>query len=255
MDLILYPALGFNLAKAPFDDVRVRQALNYAVNRQGIVDVVLGGQGEPAYGPVSPPMMGYWKGVEQIGYTYDKEKALALFAEAGYTLDASGVLQKDGQPFTFTLLTPPYDFVTPVLEIIKEQYKDVGIDMTIEQVDPAILQQRAAAGDYDVEVTGYSYPSADVLFYFFHSSNLGGMNHMGVADPTLDAMLDQSRATMDPVAEQQIQDNIQKYIVEKAYWVPIANAYGYEVVSTTLKGTYFSEILDRLILDEAYFEQ
>jgi peptide/nickel transport system substrate-binding protein len=255
MDTIEYPVLSFNLAKAPFDDLRVRQALNYAVNRQGIIDVILGGDGVPAYGPVSPSMGGYWPGVEQIGYNYDKEKALALFAEAGYTPGADGMLQKDGQPFAFTLISPPYDFVTPVLEILKEQYKDVGIDMTIEQVDPAILQERGASGDYEVEVSGYSYPDADVLFYFFHSSNLGGMNHFQVADPTLDAMLDQSRATMDPTARQEIVDNIQKYIVENAYWVPIANAYGYFAVSTALKGTYWSDVLSRLILDSAYFEQ
>jgi peptide/nickel transport system substrate-binding protein len=253
MSQTLYPALVFNLNKDPWTDVTVRQALSYAVDRQSIVDVLLQGLGEPAYGPLPPSIPGYTPDVESY-YNFDDAMALSLFAEAGYTPDANGNLAKDGVPLSIKVLSPSYDFVIPGLEIVKEQLKTIGIDMTIESLDPSLLDTTASQGDYDLLVTGYNYNSADVLYFFFHSSMIGAGTNYTVNDPTLDQMLDDSRTVMDPTQHAQIVHDLQTYIMDKAYWLTLVNAVGSEVVSTNVQDASWSDALSQLVLDNAWLK-
>ncbi len=247
----LYPALAFNLNVAPWDDINVRKAINFAVNRQGMIDVLLGGKGKAVNSPLGAGIQGYNPETEAT-YTYDPEQAKALLQEAGYTLNASGMMEKDGQPLTFTVLGPSYDFVTPVLELLQQQLLEVGIQMEIEQVDPSILSERQITGDFEVSVTGYNYPNADILYLFFHSSMLGSGLNVSVNDPTLDEMLVNSRTVMDSAQHAQIVNEIQSYIVDQAYWVCFAMEVGNEVVSTNLQDAVWSDALQMLDLSNAW---
>lgn len=253
MGQALYPALVFNLNKDPWTNLKVRQALSYAIDRQSIVDVLLQGQGEPSYGPLPPSISGYTPDVEAF-YNFDSAKALSLFAEAGYAPDASGNLAKADVPLTIKLLSPSYDFVVPGLEIVKEQLKGLGIDVTIEALDPSLVDSTAAQGDYDLLVTGYNYNSADVLYFFFHSSMIGAGTNYTVNDPTLDQMLNESRSNMDPTQHAQIVHDLQTYIIGKAYWITLVNSVGNEVVTTNVQDAFWSEPLSKLILDLAWLK-
>ena len=253
MGQTLYPALAFNLNKAPWTDILVRQALSYAIDRQGIVDVFLQGQGEPAYGPLPPSIPGYTADVESY-YNFDSAKALSTFAEAGYTPDANGILSKDGAPLTIKLLTPSYDFIIPVFEIVKEQLKTIGIDMTIEALDPTLVDATATEGDYDLVVSGYNYNSADILYFFFHSSMIGAGTNYSVNDPILDQMLDESRTNMDPTVHDQLVHDLQTYIMDKAYWITLANQLGSGVVSTNVQDAFWSDALSKLVFDLAWLK-
>lgn len=253
MGQTLYPALSFNMNKEPWTDLRIRQALSYAIDRQKIVDSYLQGEGVPAYGPLPPSIAGYTTDVEKY-YNYNSQEALALFAEAGYAPDSSGKLSKDGVPLTIKLISPSYDFVVPELEIIKEQLGGIGIELTIEALDPSLVDTTAASGDYDLVVTGYNFTNADVLYYFFHSSMIGAGTNYTVNDPKLDSMLNESRTNMDSTVHDQIVHDLQVYIVEQAYWITLANGAGNQVVSTNLQGTYWSEPLAKLMLDSAWLK-
>ncbi len=253
MGQTLYPALVFNLTKEPWTDINVRQALSYAIDRQSIVDVFLQGQGEIAYGPLPPSIPGYTKDVETY-YHFDTAKALSLFKDAGYTQDASGKLSKAGVPLTIKLLTPSYDFIIPGLEIVKEQLKTIGVELTIEALDPSLVDTNATKGDYDLLVTGYNYNTADILYFFFHSSMIGAGTNYTVNDPTLDAMLDESRSNMDPTQHNKIVHDLQTYIMDKAYWITLANSIGNQVVSTNVQDAYWSDALSRLIMENAWLK-
>ncbi len=253
MDQSLYPALAFNLNKDPWKDINMRQALSYAVDRQGIINVLLQGKGEPAYGPLPPSISGYTKDVEKY-YNYDAAKALELFAKSGYTQDASKKLVKDGKQLAFKLVTPSYDFILPGLEIIKEQFKAIGIDMTIESVDPSLLSDKVNKGDFDLVVTGYNYPTSDVLYFFFHSSMVGAGTNTGIADPDLDKLLDAARTSLDAAKHDQLIHDIQIYIVEHAYWITTINQVGNLVVSTKLQDAYWSVPLNSLRLENAWIK-
>ncbi len=253
MGQTLYPALAFNQDKDPWKDIKVRQALSYAIDRQSIVDVFLQGQGEISYGPLPPSIPGYTKDVETF-YHYDSAKALSTFAEAGYTPDASGIMSKAGVPLTIKLLTPSYDFIIPELEIVKEQLKTIGIDVTIESLDPSLVDANASKGDYDLLVTGYNYNSADILFFFFHSSMIGAGTNYSVKDPTLDKMLDDSRTIMDPKQHDQIVHDLQTYIMDNAYWITLTNSIGNQVVSTNVQDAFWSDALSRLVMENAWLK-
>jgi peptide/nickel transport system substrate-binding protein len=253
MGQTLYPALVFNLNKDPWKDIKIRQALSYAIDRQSIVDVFLQGQGEISYGPLPPSIPGYTKDVESF-YHFDSAKALSTFAEAGYTPDAKGALSKDGVPLTIKLLTPSYDFILPGLALVKDQLKTIGIEVTIESLDPTLVDTTATQGDYDLLVTGYNYNTADILYFFFHSSMIGAGTNYTVSDPTLDKMLDESRTNMDPTQHDKIVHDIQMYIMDNAYWVTLVNSIGNQVVSTNVQDAYWSDALSRLVMENAWLK-
>ncbi len=77
--------LEFNITQPPFDDVRVRQAINHAINKQDVFDAAVEGYGQLAHGFLPPSIFGYWEGIVDYAPAYDPEGALALLAEAGWT--------------------------------------------------------------------------------------------------------------------------------------------------------------------------
>lgn len=117
-------ALGFNRSKEPFDDQRVRQAINHAVDRDALIEGVLFGHGEPA---VQPFPEGHWAHNPDVAdrYPHDPEKAQELLAEAGY----------DEGELSFELINPGLDLHTRTAEAIQAQLSDVGIDAQIRTVE------------------------------------------------------------------------------------------------------------------------
>ncbi|MFO7664830.1 MAG: ABC transporter substrate-binding protein [Chloroflexota bacterium] len=124
-------ALGMNLA--PTDDVRVRHAMNYAVDREMIVDAVLAGEGEPIWGSIIPPgAFGYAPELADY-YSYDPAKAAELLEEAGWTdTDGDGIRDRDGQPMIVTYVTYGPSWWSQAGEVIKANLLDVGIECELE---------------------------------------------------------------------------------------------------------------------------
>jgi peptide/nickel transport system substrate-binding protein len=121
--------LSFDMNLPPTNDVRVRRALNYAVDRKTIVDAVLAGEGAPIWGGIIPPgRFGYAKELE--GYwSYDPKKAKALLAEAGWR-DTKGdgkLYNKDGQPLKVTFVTYGPSWWSQVAEIVQQNFRDIGV--------------------------------------------------------------------------------------------------------------------------------
>ena len=127
-----YIYLGYNLNDSRFADRRVRQALTHAINKKEIIDGVLMGLGEEAYGPYKPGTWYYNPNVPK--FPYDPAKAKALLAAAGWTPNADGVLTKDGAPFAFTILTNQgNDTRQRTAEIIQSRLRAMGILVKIRR--------------------------------------------------------------------------------------------------------------------------
>lgn len=253
----LSPYLLLNNSKPPFDDLKVRQALNLAVDRDVLVSVVAQGKAVAQYGPMSSSTFGYWSGIEELGYHFDQERAKTLLAEAGYTLNADGVLEKDGQPLVLPILVSSEGGETFVrtAEVLKEQYKAVGIQVEIEQVETATLMTDLATGNYTISMQDLNYPEADLLFLMYHSSMIGYVNMGFVNNPDLDAVLMQTRLATDPAARQEALTQAQKMITENAYVVPLFARKQFQAVANKVKGYVFSEKTAGLYggyLDDAY---
>lgn len=170
----LVQALFLNNAKAPFDDVRVRQALCYAIDRQAIIDLVAGGNGTIIGSNMFPNFKKYFAGELAEKYTYDIKKAKDLLQEAGYP---------DG--FEFTITVPSnYQFHADTAQVIVEQLKQIGVTAKIQLIEWASwISDVYIARNYETTIIGLDSNLApgDVLLRYNSDSGKNFVNYSNAA--------------------------------------------------------------------------
>ena len=215
----MLPTLIIHVGQPPFDDVRVRQALNHAIDRQLLVDVLIEGHGQPQYGPLSSTIGGYWEGVEEIGYHYDPDRARELLAEAGHG---------EGLEIEIKCVNPGY---TTLCEVLQQQFSDVGITLTITLMDQGPAVADIFSGNFTVVTLGYRASESDILYRWFHS---GVLNIPQGNDPELDRILGNTRS--DLANRDMWVDEAQRYIVEQAYAVPLYEPFNFVAIHNRVQG-------------------
>lgn len=214
--------IGFKVTTPHLQDVRVRQAMNYAVDREALVEQGLMGLGVPAYGPIAPVTFGYWDGVEEIGYRYDPAKAEALMDEAGWVKESDGFRYKDGKRFVLKVHYcggQEYDTTVPMAQAY---LREVGIDVELIQMEFATLMKAINAGEHEAYVMGLNYPHPnDVLGMYFRSTNRPYPNRFDYANDKVDELLDVGLTHLDKNKQLEAYREIQKIIVEDAVWIPL----------------------------------
>jgi peptide/nickel transport system substrate-binding protein len=244
-----------NVEKPPFDDIRVRRALNLAVPKDALIEIATGGKAIPAYGPISPATFGYWPGVEYVGYDYDPEAARALMEEAGYTLGSDGIWQKDGARLAFTLKVGsalPTDIKTA--ELLQQMYKEFGMELEIQLLEDAAQSADMTGGDYELAIDSMGWPEAVIMWVMFHSNFIGMLNDSRVDDPDLNKILEAVLMTVDHEEREKWVNEAQRYIVEKAYVVPLMVERNYFAVNNRVKDVVFSQITQSPQFFDAYIE-
>ncbi|MDO3412422.1 ABC transporter substrate-binding protein [Saccharibacillus sp. CPCC 101409] len=197
--------VGFKTDVKPFDDPKVRQALNYAIDVKSIVDKVLQGSAVQTNSLIGPKDFGY--AGEPDGYDYDPEKAKRLLAEAGYP---------DG--FSATLDTVSwYIKNTDVAQVIAEQLKAVGVTIKVNNVESSVYRTLVPAGKQsDLYVLGWSSTNtldADAAIYAILRS---GESYSTYSNPDVDAKLDEARSTTDEERRKQLYQEIQGEVIQDA---------------------------------------
>ena len=184
-----------------FQDVRVRQAFMYALDRQSIVDNILLGYGEVAHG--TQPTISYAYAPDQINtkYTYDPEKAKQLLTEAGWTdTNGNGVIDKDGVEMEFELLYPSGSASTDSLvAYMQDAWKAVGISITPVSLEfSALIEATTTNPTFEMAFYGFSWDST-----FFQDAMFAcdmyqiGFNDMKYCNPDLDVLGEQIKVTVD----------------------------------------------------------
>ncbi|WP_197029341.1 ABC transporter substrate-binding protein [Alicyclobacillus macrosporangiidus] len=189
--------IALNQSDPRFQDVRVRQALLYAIDRDAIIKGVLKGYGKIATGPIAPIQQHYYNGnVEQ--YTYNPDKAKELLKEAGYTPGPDGILQKDGKPFVITMPTGQYGVLTPASELVQQYWKNIGIQVQLDVMDwNSWIQKVVVHRDYQATLAWWSTPTDPDQYSYFASVNAGkGYNIPGYKNPELDDLLLKGRTAL-----------------------------------------------------------
>ncbi len=177
--------IGFNLTQAPFDDVRVRQAIAYAIDREDISERVFLGYLPPSYGTM--PKGWHYAGDMDIGY--DPEKAMALLDEAGLTPD------EDGVRFETTLTTAAVMSFPEVFAVIQQNLADIGIETDIETMDWAGYVQKAVEQrDYAIG-SGGGFAGPDPAGFEPFVVTDGYRNMMGYSNPRVDELFALARST------------------------------------------------------------
>lgn len=192
------PFIAFNLEKAPFNDVNVRKAFAMATNRDSLITLVLQGNGTPLYQPLTTATIGYNPALEEKGIQFDLEGAKELMKQAGYTYGADGMLiTPEGQPFVLDFPVVGIGITPNLAQVLVSQYKDLGVTLNINLVDPGTFFPKALGGDYQITVVGMSYGDAEILPITFISTNIGSLNISRTNDPALDELLNAIRAATD----------------------------------------------------------
>jgi peptide/nickel transport system substrate-binding protein len=235
------PYIAFNLTKPPWNDLNVRKAIYMAFDRQAMLDQVLDGKGVPQFGPLSPSVMGYDPAVEELGHGFDVGQAKMLLDEAGYTEGAGGIREKDGQRLSFTLYYfAGDDTVVRTAGVVQQSLEDIGIALELSQMETGTLFAMMLTGDFDILISGIGWNEADILYRTLHSSQIGVLNYHFTDDPDLDALLDQQRTTFDLAERQQMLNQLQEYILQQVYYVPLFAANDYFAVNERIDGASFN---------------
>lgn len=187
-----YDYIGWNGAKKPFDDARVRRALTLAIDREALVDDLLFGFGRISRGPV----LSFWWGADPTlaAWPYDPEGAKRLLAEAGFSAGPDGLLARDGEPFELELLTNAGNRLRESMLVkIQEQLARIGVRVTPRPVEMKTLVARSGAGEYDGYIGGWRFNGKLDLRSIFHSQARAGKGNNTVAytSPDVDAWIDE----------------------------------------------------------------
>ncbi len=203
--------LAYATDKKPFTDVRVRRAINHAVNREEIINYVFRGVGEVAYGYLPPALKDeYLEESKDLAYNYNPEKAKQLLAEAGYPDGLKLTLSADNSSRSQKLA-----------EVLQSQLKEVGIETEIQLYDSASYKAMLKEGKQELFIRQYSWPNADILDWFLLSSQMPYPNHSRWNDPKTDELI--KKAASMPTWEERAEayKEVQKYLIEQAVWCPI----------------------------------
>jgi len=198
---------AMNTENEPFDNVLVRQAFNYAIDKEAIIMVALDGAGVEAGSVLAPSFLGYKAGP----YSYDPDRARALLAEAGYP---------DG--FETSIMTSGDDRKR-IAEVIQANLSDIGVDAEIEMLEWGTFIDSVLKGMAESLVLGWtSNPDPDAtLTPIFYSGNIGGMNFARINDPEIDRLLQEGREELDLSARVRVYNRFHEYVMEQAPFVPL----------------------------------
>ncbi|HEX6989540.1 MAG TPA: ABC transporter substrate-binding protein [Bacillota bacterium] len=216
-------SLDLNTAKAPTDDVLVRRALNYAVDREPLA-AMYGPGARPSCGPLSPASFGYWKGIEAEGvcYRYDPEKAAELLDSAGWTLGADGWRSKNGQRLKVVLGTIQSDIFMRQAQLVQAQLQEIGVEVEIVTLEAGAYAAWRIEGNHNLAFNHEIGLDPDPRYTSFHSSVAGvGRNFAHYRNPRMDELLETQRRVVDLEERAAIWEEIQKLFIEDAIWLPI----------------------------------
>ena len=174
--------MPINVTKAPFDDIRVREAAAKAINQDEILASVFGGVGAVADTfLISALPESHVPDSAKIHY--DPDRANALLDEAGWAMGADGVRAKDGQPLKVSLWTQSDSIFRRLTEVVQAQLKAVGIEAEITTFDSSMIRDQYKTGEQQLAVRSYTWDNADIVDWFFGGDRLGYPNVSMFNDP------------------------------------------------------------------------
>lgn len=234
-----YTYLGYNLNDRILSDLRVRKALSYAIDKQGLIDGVLLGLGERCTGPFLKGTPYYSEDAND--YSYDPEKARALLAEAGWEDESGeGILMKDGYPLNLTIATNQGNTVREqVATVIQAQWKQIGIDTEIKIVSwSAFLDQFIKKKNFQIVLLGWTIPPEPDPFTVWHSasSGEGGLNFVSYSNSDVDELIEQARREFNKEKRALLYREIHHRIAEDSPYTFLFYPYATIAVDKRIRG-------------------
>jgi peptide/nickel transport system substrate-binding protein len=236
--LVQYYWLSLNQTDERFQDVKVRQAFLYAINRPAIIGAVEKGYGKVANSAITPALSAYYDASLEPMYAYDPNKAKQLLQEAGWTAGPDGIVQKAGKPFRFTMDVGQKGILEPTNELIQQDLKKVGIQADLNSMEwNAYIQKVVVNRDYSATVNWWVYPADPDVFPYFHSTAAGkGFNIPGFKDPKLDDLLTRVQTETDAAKRKQAVTELQTFMADNLPYIFLWYPEEIDVINANLQG-------------------
>jgi len=211
--------LGLTVTRPPFDKKEVRQAINYAIDKQAIVDSFFEGRADVAKNPMPPSISGYNDDVE--GYEYNPEKAKELLKSVGL---------EDGFEMELWAMPVPRPYMPDgkkVAEVIQKNLADIGITAKIVSHEWATYLDLASKGDADAFMLGWTGDNGDAdnfLYVLLDEDNIGSNNYTYYKNDELHDIFIAAQTEVDEDKRNELYKQAQVIINEDAPWVPLAHS-------------------------------
>lgn len=211
--------LGLTVTRPPFDNKLVRQAMNYAIDKQSIIDSFFEGRAESAKNPMPPSISGYNDDIEE--YPYDPEKAKELLAEAGL---------EDGFEMELWAMPVPRPYMPDgekVAEVIQKNLEDIGVTAKIVSHEWATYLDLASKGDADAFMLGWTGDNGDAdnfMYVLLDEDNIGSNNYTYFKNDDMHDLFIEAQTEIDEDKRIDLYKEAQEIIHEEAPWVPLAHS-------------------------------
>jgi dipeptide transport system substrate-binding protein len=213
--------LAFNVTKKPFDDKRVRQALNMAINKQAIIDAVYLGTGIPAKNPIPPTMWSYNDDIKD--YPYDPEQAKKLLAEAGHPNGFETDL------WAMPVQRPYNPNARRIAELMQADLAKIGVKAEIKSFEWGEYRKRAQAGEHMTAQLGWTGDNGDPdnflsVLLGCESARTNGSNIAKFCHQPFEELVNQAKTISDQEKRAELYRKAQVIFKEEAPWFTIAHA-------------------------------
>lgn len=241
--------LGLTVTREPFDNKLVRQAMNHAIDKQGIIDAFFEGRADIAVNPMPPSIEGYNEDIP--GYDYDPEKAKELLEEAGYG---------DGFEMELWAMPVPRPYMPDgqkVAELMQKNLADVGIEAKIVSHEWATYLDLAEQGEADAFMLGWTGDNGDpdnFLYVLLDEDNIGSNNYTFFKNDDMHDLFIDAQTEIDQDKRNEMYKEAQEIIYEEAPWVPLAHSTPLLAATKDLSGLIphptGSDLLDEVTISE-----
>jgi len=223
--VLAYNVLQLNPSRAPMDNLKVRQAMSCAIDRQDIIDAALAGEGTVT-GPLTMPAFAQDPS-DLFCYEQDLDMARQLMEEAGVDGFTATVIAATGEP----------PVAASEAQVLQSQLAEIGINLEIEMMELNVYVDTWLSGEFDMAVAqngGRPDPYPMYNRYFTAEGNLVHVSNF--TDETLDSLMKQGQAETDPATRVEIFQEFERHLAEQAPWLWLSTGYSYTAQRDTVSG-------------------
>jgi peptide/nickel transport system substrate-binding protein len=245
-----YQYVGMNLADPVLKNVRVRQALAFAIDKQGIVDYLRRGLALPA--DTLLPRLSWASAGDVFSFARDVTRAGALLDDAGFPdPDGNGPAPR----LRLTLKVSNVEFNRLQSTVIQQNLQQIGVDLEVRTYEFATLYADVIAGNFQLftlQWTGGALADPDILRRVFHSSQAPplGFNRGRYSNPQVDALLDQAGAMADEPRRLALYAEVQRIVAREVPYISLWHKRNVAVAQRTLAGIHLSPLADLVFLKD-----
>ena len=211
--------VGLTVTRGPMGDKRVRQALNYAVDKEAIIKAFFEGYAIPAINPMPPSVAGYHDGIAD--YPFDLEKAKALLTEAGYP---------NGFEMELWAMPVPRPYMPngeKVAEAIAANFEKIGVKAKLVTFEWGTYLDKASRGEADAFMLGWTGDNGDAdnfLYVLLDEDNIGTNNYSYFKNDEMHDILIAAQSEVDEAKRIELYKQAQEIIKEEAPWIPLVHS-------------------------------